>query len=264
MLASIKGQQWMIRPDLVSEFALSALEAPTMSSDLLAEYYPMRKASEVDANGIAIVEAKGALLNSGPRIYEKLGIATYYGTIISEMSAAIDAGAQGILLDVNSPGGTVAGNAEAAAFIAASPIPVEAFVSGMACSAAYKLAAGSSAIIASQSASVGNIGTILSWMDCDEFWASQGITMKALTNQGADLKSTFHLEPDETQIEFLQESINEAGAAFRAHVEAYRPGIDSEVFRAGWYSGERAESLGLIDGIGGMQDAYDDLLTRTI
>ena len=39
----------------------------------------------------------------------------------------------------------------------------------------------------------------------------------------------------------------EHGAAFRATVEGNRPNIDAEVFRAGWYSGEKAISLGLID-----------------
>lgn len=260
MLASIKAQQWMIRPDLVGEFALSALEVSDRGEEFnYADYYPMRQAMAIDGNGIATVEIKGALLNSAPKIYEKLGLATTYATIIAETEQAIDGGAKGILYRVSSPGGTVAGNIEASSFIANLELPTGVFCSGLACSAAYKLSAGADFILATASAEVGNIGTILSWMDCTEFWRENGIEMKALTNEGADLKSTFHTEPDETQIAFLQESINEAGAQFRAHVEAGRPNIDAEVFRAGWYSGERAESLGLIDGIGTESDAREEL-----
>lgn len=265
MLASIKGQQWMIRPDMVGVFALSALEAADVEmSAEISDFYPMRNAAMVDANGIATVEIKGALLNSGPKIYEKLGLATYYSTIIAETGAAMAAGARAILFLVDSPGGTVAGNIEAAEFIEGIQIPTIAFVPGMACSAAYKLACGADNILASPSATVGNIGTILSWMDCTEFWSEQGITMKAITNDGADLKSTFHLEPDESQLAFLQESINNAGQEFRLHVERNRPDIDAEVFRAGWYSGSKAEDLRLIDGMASYQDAYDELLNRTI
>lgn len=139
--------------------------------------------------------------------------------------------------------------------IAASAIPISSFCASLACSAAYHLIAGTKRIIASPSATVGNIGTILSWADDTEFWNAMGIEWKALVNEGADLKSTGHLEPDETQIAFLQESINESGKAFRDHVQKHRPGINAEVFRAGWYSGEKAKALGLTDEIGTLETA---------
>jgi ClpP class serine protease len=120
-------------------------------------------------------------------------------------------------------------------------------------------------IVAAPSAQVGNIGAILSWADCDAFWEGMGITFKALVSEGADLKSTFHLEPSESQIAFLQESIDEAGKAFRDHVAKGRSAaagdvLSDEVWRAGWYSGDRAESLGLVDFIGGPQVAIQGLL----
>lgn len=256
MLASIRNQSWMIRPDMVSEFALSALEIPEKKQEFeIEDFYTLRPPPSIDQSGIGHMSIKGALLNQAPRIYEKLGVATTYGTIIEEASALISSGAKAILLHVNSPGGTVSGNVEAAKFIESIPIPTASHCAGMACSAAYKLIAGTGAIFADESAEVGNIGTILTWQDCSEFWRQQGIEFKALTNEGADLKSTFHLEPNDEQLAFLQESINEAGSDFKNHVESNRPGISPEVFRAGWYHGERAGQLGLIDGIGSAKDA---------
>jgi len=82
-----------------------------------------------------------------------------------------------------------------------------------------------------------------------------GITWNALVSEGADLKSTFHLEPNEVQLKFLQDSINEAGAAFKAHVTKHRPSINAEVWRAGWYSGDKAKALGLTDEIGTLETA---------
>jgi ClpP class serine protease len=75
-----------------------------------------------------------------------------------------------------------------------------------------------------------------------------GVEFHCMTNEGADLKGTFRDSPmTDSQREFLQEQLNEHGAAFRETVEGNRAGIDPEVFRAGWYSGEKAVELGLID-----------------
>jgi ClpP class serine protease len=270
MLASIKSQQWMIRPEAVQDFAFSALEVAEKSNgeqkadSYWSQFYTLRKAAYIDGNGIAHIEVRGALMNKAPSIYEMLGLATRYSTIIEESKAAKDQGAKGILYYMDSPGGTVAGVIEGGQAITDLGLPTVAFCSGLACSACYWLASGATAILATPSATVGNVGAIISWADCDKFWEDLGVTFKALVSEGADLKSTFHLEPDEKQLEFLQESINEAGAAFREHVATGRAAagatLDEEIYRAGWYSGEKAYALGLIDGIGAKEDAVSLLL----
>jgi ClpP class serine protease len=57
------------------------------------------------------------------------------------------------------------------------------------------------------------------------------------------------LEPNAEQLAFLQESANQHGETFQAFVSERRPDINEEVFRAGWYSGQRAIDLGLADEI---------------
>jgi hypothetical protein len=82
MLASLKSQQWLMRPDVVRDFALSALEATEKASteqraDSYWElFYTLRKAAFVDANGIAHIEVRGALMDRAPKLYEQLGLAT--------------------------------------------------------------------------------------------------------------------------------------------------------------------------------------------
>lgn len=265
MIQSIRGQQWMIRPDKVSEFVLAALDVPEKKSEFdLADYYDLRTAAFVDPQGIGHIEIKGALLQSTPKIYEKLGLATKYQTIVDETETVIAAGASAILFHVNSPGGTVAGNVETATFIQSIEIPKAGYCTGLCCSAAYKLSAGMDFIMALPSAEVGNIGVILTWADCTEFWKEVGIEFKALVNTGSDLKSTFHLEPDATQTAFLQEQIDAMGEEFASWVKANRPQVANEVFRAGWYHDMKAEELGLIDGIGRIEEAIIELLSRAI
>lgn len=261
----------MMLPESMQTFALAALDVPEKSNALnlsIEDFFELRPESVMDTDGIAHIHIHGALVDSSPAIYEKLGLCTRYSTLRGEVAAAVEQGAKGILFHANSPGGTVAGCVEAAKEIMDLSIPTAAHCSGLACSACYKLIAGTDAIIASESATVGNIGTIMSWMDCSEFWKESGIEFKALTSEGADLKSTFHLEPNETQIAFLQEGINEAGRQFREHVATGREKagaeLDPEIWRAGWYSGERAGSLGLIDAIGSAEEARQWLISRTI
>lgn len=264
MLASIKSQQWMIRPDLVQDFALSALEVAERSSEPKADsywenFYTLRTPAYLDTQKIGHIEIRGSLMHKIGAIYEKLGLATRYTTISEETQAMIDRGARGIVYHVDSPGGTVAGVIEAGESIANAGVPTVAHCHGLACSAAYWLSSQASSIVATPSASVGNVGAIISWADCSKFWEDVGIEFKALVSEGADLKSTFHLEPDASQLEFLQDSINEAGAAFREAVTAGRSkaGVElsEEVWRAGWYSGKRAGELGLVDAIGDVGEA---------
>ena len=265
MLASVKSQQWLMNPNEVQNFALAALEAEDRTNKAdsdLALFYDMRKPMSIDADGIAHIEIKGSLLYNCPPIYEKLGLAVRYETIINEVKLAEASGAKGILYNVNSPGGTVAGVIEASEIMKDSPLPSSSYCSGMACSAGYWLACSTDTIIASPSAQVGNVGAIISWQDCSAFWADQGIEFKALVSEGADYKSTFYVEPNADQIEFLQESIDESGKQFRDHVSASRADLDEEVFKAGWYSGERAGELGLIDAIATYEEAREDLLYR--
>lgn len=271
MLVSLKNHPWMIRPDAVSDYALSALEAAEKSSDqnradgYWEQFYTLRQGPSIDSDGIGHVEVRGALLNKAPSIYEKLGLVTRYSTITAETESLVRGGAKAILYHVDSPGGTVSGVIEGGESIKSAGVPTGAFCYGLTCSAAYWLASGASTIIATPSASVGNIGAIISWADCDAFWEEMGVTFKALVSEGADLKSTFHLEPDASQLAFLQESIDDAGKAFRDHVSEGRKAagatLDDEVWRAGWYSGDKAESLGLVDGIGNLQGAIAHLKT---
>jgi protease-4 len=241
------SRPWAITP-AGFEDARRSIDAGLALSDFIV---PRHAAGVHEETGEAFVHIKGALGDAMPPIWEKAGN-TDYRTLRLELAAIRDK-ASSLTLVIDSPGGMVAGLAEAAQAIAAvgEVMPVRARVDGMACSAAYYLACAADTIEASPSSDVGNIGTVMAWMDATDFFESMGATFNVLTNEGADLKGMFHTAGrlSESQIAFLQDQVNEMGADFRAVVEGARPDIDPEVFRAGWYSGEKAKSLGLIDSI---------------
>ena len=212
------------------------------------DYFNFRPEPQI-VDGLAIISVQGMLTDSVPPVYEKLGIVTKYSTVRKEIEGAIMAGATAIILNINSGGGSVNGAIELSRFITSLNVPTAAMVRSCACSAAYMLAASTNRIAISETAQIGNIGTIISWHDMTGMMKAWGIEPKAITNEGATLKSTFHLEPNAEQLAFLQESANQHGETFQNFVSERRPNLDPEVFKAGWYSGEKAIALGLADEI---------------
>ena len=88
-----------------------------------------------------------------------------------------------------------------------------------------------------------------------------GLKFDPITNEGADLKSTWHgpsLTP--AQREYLQGQVNDLAREFKEFVAAHRSAsLSQEVQRAGAYHGSRAVALGLADQIGTLDDTYKNL-----
>ena len=213
--------------------------------------YPKRQ-KMAKAGKYAVVDVSGILLDNMPPKLADYGFADYRAirADIAKADQLFEEGqTDGTIVRVDSPGGMARGMLETAEALHNAKAPTVAYCDGVACSAAYGIASQADGIAAMPSAVVGNIGTILTWMDWTGLWDFLGVKPKAIVNEGADLKSTFHLEPDEIQLEFLQEHVDELGQQFKELVMRTRGDVlSAEVFRAGWYSGKTAQALGLIDG----------------
>lgn len=212
------------------------------------DFFQLRPEIKIE-NGIATIYIQELLTDDIPLAYEKAGMVTRYSTIRKEIDQAIELSATAIIFNINSGGGSVNGAIELSRYIASLPMPTAAVITSCACSAAYMIASATKRIAVSETAQVGNIGVIMTWTDFTAMDERMGLKEKAITNEGATLKSTFHLEPNSEQLVFLQETANQLGETFKAFVSKNRTQIDTEVFRAGWYSGQRAIDLGLADEI---------------
>lgn len=261
----------IIKPQFLKykEYLSFAKECDGLS---LADFCNPRPPAKVE-NFIGHVYVKGCLLRDASIMEKKCGN-TDYRDIQEDLETVIENGAKAIVLHVDSGGGMVNGAIEAAKAVSGASVPVVAYIEGTGASAAYKLSCGATWVVSSESAEVGSIGAIIVYQDESKLFESMGISFTAFCNDGADLKSTGHLPSlTEIQAEFLQSSINECGELFKAHVLANRPNINPEVFKAGWFSGQHALSLGLIDEIGGedlailratqLADTFDKNITNT-
>lgn len=162
-----------------------------------------------------------------------------------------------VTLDIDSPGGSITGVAELAAYIALARqagATIHAFTRGTCASAAYWIAAACSDIAATRGAVVGNCGAYAVYVDFSKANAARGVTYSLFTS--GELKTAgnpdFPLTP--AQRDFLAAHVGSVAEQFFADVFAWRPGANREAVRGGgFWLAQRALSLGLIDTVA--QDA---------
>lgn len=227
----------------------------------LADLVNPRPEAEIDQSGIAHIHIVGTLGKHLSAIERSCGN-TGYEQIEEEIRIATEDGARGFLFHINSPGGMAAGNVEAAATIAAIPVPKAAWVDELAASAAYALAAGVTFIAASPSAQVGSIGTILPLVDVSGEWDMRGWKPAYITHTGGDLKdATWPPAFTQAHRTHLQELVDDYFAQFRDHVLGYRA-LAPDTLRGQTFIGRKAKESNLVDHVGSYADTYEELLRR--
>jgi ClpP class serine protease/chaperonin cofactor prefoldin len=114
-------------------------------------------------NGVATIPIMGPIFRHADMFTMMCGGATTESLMSSLRSAADDRTVQGIVLEIDSPGGEAAGIAEAALFISelSQTKPIVAYVDGDCCSAAYFLASAATEIVTAPSGVLGCIGTLM-------------------------------------------------------------------------------------------------------
>lgn len=254
----VNFKPWLITPtahasirDLVARHA-----AAPRSDDLdqgFADLVVQRDPMTVTPGGVAVISVRGVVGQGMSRIEKACGN-TGTEEVGAELAQAVaDDQVGGILLDIDSPGGTVGGVPELADAIAAAngEKPVYAFTAGMLCSAAYWLAAGATGIFATRSADVGSVGVYLPWIDTTIALAQAGVSVEIIRNAGADLKGAGYpgtsLTPE--QRAYLQADVDEVAAMFQDHVLGNRPDIAADALRGQSLLADSALAAGLIDGV---------------
>jgi signal peptide peptidase SppA len=155
-----------------------------------------------------------------------------------------------ILLDVNSPGGTVTGTPETAAMIreARAAKPVWAFTDSEACSGGMWLASQCDRVYATESATLGSVGVRMVLLDYTRKLEEEGVKVNAISSGkykllGAPFRALSEEERDmlQTESDRIHQQFQKAIQAVRAVETAH---LQGQVFR-----GEESAGIGLIDGV---------------
>lgn len=213
--------------------------------------------------GIALIPVHGSLVRRSLGVDAASGL-TSYADITRQLEAALaDPAVQGIVLDVDSPGGEAGGVFELGERVrAANTIkPVWAVASDSAFSAAYAIASGASRLIVSRTGGVGSVGVIALHVDQSLRDAQDGYRFTAIF--AGDRKNDFspHAPLSDAAATRLQTEVDRLYGLFVAHVAGMR-GLSEDAVRAteaGLFFGPEAVAADLADAEGGLDGALAEL-----
>lgn len=156
-----------------------------------------------------------------------------------------------VVLLIDSAGGSAMGCEEACDFIDSMKKPVVAYVSGYACSAAYRLICHCDKIYATKSAQLGSIGTLLRLEDWSENYKQAGIEVVAASTGPMKAFGQHGLPITAEQRAFMQErvAIDQAGFVRSLTARGLSAEQQAVVSDGRYWSAPEALQLGLIDGI---------------
>ncbi|MBI2672004.1 signal peptide peptidase SppA [Candidatus Woesearchaeota archaeon] len=171
--------------------------------------------------------------------------------------AESDSTVKAIILEVNSPGGSVIGSKEIAEKVKGMKKPVVAWVREVGASGAYWIASASDAIVADPLSITGSIGVIGSYLEFEKLFDKYGITYERLvTGKYKDLGSAYKGLNDEER-NLLQGKLDLIHKAFVEDVSKNR-GRNLEKYATGeFFLGSEAYKLGLIDYLGSKETAIN-------
>ncbi len=220
---------------------------------------PGRKYSvfdEAPKGSIAVIPVRGPLMKDDEQDCGVLsaGMDTL-GTRVQE--ADQHPNISGIILYIDSPGGTVDGTQAFADKVKACKTPVVTFIDGLMASAALWIGSSASRIIAQNATTeIGSIGVMVQFADMQPMWEQEGVKFHRINaDQSRDKNKTFTdaLNGDYSGIK--NEQLNPLAEQFIAAVKANRPNLPDSVFTGKVFFAEDALSLGLIDEIGSLDVA---------
>lgn len=214
--------------------------------------------------GVAVIPVKGVIARFSNQVN---GTSTPPGTSVTAMrkqlsNALADESVHSIMLDIDSPGGSVHGVAELAREIRAArgTKPIVAAVDGMMASAAYWLGSQADRVVATETSMAGSIGVLAQVVDDHRLYESAGVdvdVVRAGKHKAAGAPGV-KMTPEDRAT--LQATVDDYYDMFIQAVADGRQ-IESEQAKAlgdgRMHVAERAVDLGLIDAVGSWEDAAE-------
>lgn len=207
--------------------------------------------STLEKPGTVRIDIKGALMKY-KSFWEFFGSSAYESIKLEINKFINDTSIDNIILHIDSPGGLVNGCGELAEFIyqARSKKNIVSYISGQGCSAAYYLASATNKIYAQESATVGSIGCIASYLvDKDENTKQIDIVSSNSEDKLVDIET-------DAGIAKIQASIDKQAEIFRKNVARYRETLNLDAIKqtkGGTFIGEQALEMKLVDEISDLE-----------
>jgi ClpP class serine protease len=258
ILAAIQSELWAITPEALHQVVAIAqgLGDPEAVAAKLGR--PLTNTRTVSVrDGVAVVPVIGPIFRYA-NMFTEISGATSIQTLATDLQAAVDDPAiKAIILEIDSPGGQIAGVSEFAAQIRAANAlkPVTAYISDTGASAAYWLAASAGSVMASDTARIGSIGVVMQTAPGDD----EG-TIKFISSQSPHKQADPASDHGRMQ---YQKTVDALADVFINTVADYR-GTTREVVIANFGGGgmliaSDAIAAGMADNIGSLESLIAQL-----
>lgn len=218
---------------------------------------------DVDVFGdkVAIVPVKGLItLDACPTSFAGPTCASV-PTIKDQLEAADeDSSVKAVVLEINSGGGYPVASRELMRAVQETEKPVVAWIGEAGASGAYYAATGADRILADEGSLTGSIGVIMSLQHYYNLFDWLGINTTTIKSGEFKDSGSPYRPMREEEREMFQSLIDDVHADFIADVAANRNlslAFVSSIGDGRIYTGSRARQLGLIDGLGGFDDAVE-------
>lgn len=241
-----------LTPEMIAQFEALSIGSPKPSQE---------KPYTVHGD-VAVIRMAGTLVkrrSMSSALFGEIGTVDI-GNAIKQANE--DRDVRSILMEIDSPGGTVDGTAELAEIFGDSGKPLVSWIDGLCASAAYWAASQSAAVIAKPTSLVGSIGTLLVHHDYSVQLEQEGIKVTPLvadTSPDKALGSSHEPLSDDARAYYI-DILNTLNAQFQAGVRLGRADKitdESTAFSGRVFVAEKSPD-GLIDSIGSFDAALEE------
>jgi len=261
---ALAGQLGITRlTDTVSGATLGAgqIAEPLALFDDDEEIGPRPSRSYQITNGIAVLPVSGTLVSKTRSLQPYSGMTGYNGIIARLQQAMSDPGVDGILLDMDTPGGMVSGAFDCADIIARMRDikPIWALANDMNCSAGQLIASAASRRLVTQTARTGSIGVMMAHSNYGAALKTQGVEVTLIYSGDHKVDGNpYEKLPKDVRDDF-QTRINATRRMFAEKVAAYtgmsvQSVLDTE---AAVFSGQESVDAGLAEEMVNNTDALN-------
>jgi capsid assembly protease len=214
--------------------------------------------------GVAVIPICGTLVQKLGTLRPYSGMTGYDGIRLNLLAALEDPDVDAIALDIDSPGGEVAGCFDLAdtIYAARGAKPIWAILDEAAYSAAYALASAADRIVVPRTGGTGSVGVIVLHADLSQALSKAGITV-TLIRYGEQKYEGNEYEPlTKEALARIQGDVDEMGELFIETVARNRDMKASAVraTKAGTFLGEAGVKAGLADAVAAPDAAFADLI----
>lgn len=222
------------------------------------------------ADGVAYIPVEGTLVNKLGTLDPWSGMTGYDGLTVKHREAMADPDVLGILYDIESPGGEVAGLFDFVDLVfesrdANGGKPIWAVASEEAFSAAYAIASAADFVFLPRTGQMGSIGVVTMHVDWSKSLAEDGIEVTLIfAGQHKVDGNPFEPLPDAVRAD-IQSEVDQVYTLFTETVGRNRRSMDEAAARATdarIYMGQSAIDVGLADGVAPAAEVFSAMVEQ--